>query len=87
MAVDPAAVWGKSIADDIAALGITAGTPVTPTQLELLWTTIKAEDRTQLTTKAVVGTVTTSGGLTAIGPPGGPLPIILLPGTGTGGIS
>ncbi len=36
---------------------------------------------------AVITTSTSSTGATAIGPPGGPLPITALPGTGSGGIS
>ena len=39
--LDTATIWGKDVADAIAGLGITAGDPITSTQLELLWKTIK----------------------------------------------
>lgn len=41
MSVDSAAVWGKDCADAISAVGVSAGTPITPGQLEAVWAAIK----------------------------------------------
>ena len=76
MALDSATVWGKDIADAIKAIGVSAGTPVTDVQLELVWAAIKGEDRSQLTTKAATSTT----GATGTGAAGGPLPIAAVPG-------
>lgn len=48
------ATWGKSVADVVKAVGVTAGAPITDAQLEALWTAIKTADTTELTTKADV---------------------------------
>ena len=37
MALDSAAIWGKDVADAIAAIGIVAGPAITPIQLETVW--------------------------------------------------
>lgn len=76
MALDSATIWGKAVADAIKAIGVSAGTPVTDTQLEQIWAAIKGEDRSQLTTKAATATT----GATGTGPAGGPLPIAAVPG-------
>lgn len=54
MALDPASTWGEAVAAAIKAVGVSAGTPVSDTQLEAVWTAVKTEDRDQLTTKAEV---------------------------------
>ena len=74
MALDSASAWGIAIAAAVKAVGVTAGTPVTDGQLESIWTAVKTEDRSQLTSKSDVA------GVTGIGVPGGPLPIALGPG-------
>ena len=74
MPLDPASVWGKAVADAVKALGVEAGTAVTDTQLEAMWTAVKTEDRGQLTGKSNIV------GATLTGPAGGPLPITLGPG-------
>lgn len=76
MALDAAAVWGKSVADAIKAVGVSPGTPVNDTQLEAVWTAIVGEHRTQLTTKAATATT----GATGVGTPGGPLPLVAVGG-------
>ena len=49
MALDTATVWGQDVADAIAAVGVTAGAPVTPAQLALIWKAIKEVTITQMT--------------------------------------
>ncbi len=44
--------WGQNVADAIAALGVVAGTPVTPTQLADMWKAIKGEDKTEVNANA-----------------------------------
>jgi len=83
VALDSAAIWGEDVADAIKAVGIVAGSDITDIQLETVWAAIKGEDRTQLTTKALISTTVT--GVTGVGTPGGPLPLAAVP--GTGGIS
>lgn len=69
--------WGTSVASAIQAIGVSAGTPVTPAQLEAVWKAIKGEDVTHLTNNVEVD----SDGDTGTGSAGGPLPIADLPGT------
>lgn len=44
--------WGDRVAAAIQGFGITAGTPITPGQLQQIWRIIKGEDKTEMTTKA-----------------------------------
>ena len=63
MALDTATVWGKAVADAIKALGIDNSAPVTPTQLELVWATIKQVTIDQLAKSDVApGSFSNSGG-------------------------
>lgn len=75
-------VWGDAVAAAIQSVGVVAGTPVTPTQLQLIWRAIKGEDITHLIGNAEINDVQ-SNGVTGNGPAGGPLPIASLPGTGS----
>lgn len=55
--------WGTAVKNAIAALGITAGTEVTPTQLEQFWQAVKVQDVTHITGNSVVtGNVTSGAG-------------------------
>ncbi|MEE8299289.1 MAG: hypothetical protein V3R67_07915 [Thermodesulfobacteriota bacterium] len=44
--------WGQNVADAVAAIGITAGTPITPAQLAIVWKAIKGEDKTEFNANA-----------------------------------
>lgn len=44
--------WGTNVAAAIKAIGVTAGTPVTDTQLQNLWKAIKEQDKTEINTNA-----------------------------------
>lgn len=48
--------WGDAVAAAIKALNITAGAPVTDTQLKAVWNAVKGEDITEITTNGVVAT-------------------------------
>lgn len=44
--------WGAAVAAAVQSIGVVAGTPVTTTQLELMWKAIKNEDKTEVNTNA-----------------------------------
>ena len=44
--------WGNDIASRIAAVGVVAGTPVTPAQLQEVWQAIKEGDVAEISTNA-----------------------------------
>lgn len=74
--------WGDAVAAAVQAVGVSAGTPITPLQLKLIWRAVKGEDVTHLIANAEITDVVSSGN-TQTGPAGGPLPITSLPGTGS----
>lgn len=72
MPIDPANTWGGNIATAISGLGITDSAQITPSQLALVWTTVKTEDKTQLGKAAVAaGTLIDSvaGPVSGVGGP------------------
>lgn len=58
-------VWGDAVAAAIQSIGVSAGTPVTPAQLQLIWRAIKGEDITHLVANAEINDVATTGTVTS----------------------
>lgn len=46
--------WGDAVAAAVAGFGITAGSPITATQLRDIWRLVCTEHETEITTNAVV---------------------------------
>jgi hypothetical protein len=73
-----AAAWADSIVASIDQTGMSVSEK---SDLLTSWTNICIAHITFLTSNTLVNTLVT--GVTATGPPGGPLPIVAQPGTGT----
>ena len=73
MALSPPSTVGAQIQAAVAALGITAGSPVTAEQLTAMWTAIYQVIYTELTTKAEVQPGSFNCGGTPVSGSGGPL--------------
>ena len=69
--------WGDAVAAAVLAVGVDDSAEVTVAQLEAVWNAVCGEHITEITGNAI----TTSNGVTAAHAPGGPAPIVGLPGT------
>lgn len=58
-------VWGDAVAAAIQSIGVAAGTPITPAQLQLVWRAVKGEDITHLVGNAEINDVATTGTVTS----------------------
>ncbi len=73
-------VWGTAAKTAVDGLTVPQDRVTTPAELETFWQDICNAHVTHIVENNVI--TTTSGGATGSGPPGGPLPIVALPGTG-----
>ena len=79
--------WGTAIKNAVAGLSVPSDRVTTPAEQEAFWQAIAGEHVTEIVANALVATTTASTGATGVSTPGGPLPIVALPGTGTGGVT
>jgi hypothetical protein len=70
-------VWGSAVSSAVQGLSVPQDRPLTTAEVDAIWQTICGEHVTHITGQGQVF----SNGATLTGPPGGPLPITLLPGT------
>lgn len=78
---------GLAIKTALDALTVPQDRVQTTEEKEATWKAIGGAIVDHITSSAVVSTVTTSAGATGVSTPGGPLPIVALPGTGAGVIT
>jgi len=76
---------GNKLADAVESFGATLG-PLDKLNLKAIMQSFAEEIIDEITGNAEVSTNVTTTGVTGAGSPGGPLPIVSQPGTGTGTI-